>query len=170
MGKAETLATIWEIPDHLWEQIHPVILELDRPKATGRQRVAPRRMLDGIIFRMHSGCQWNRLPKELGDDSTIHRTFQRWVQLGVLERIWSVLVKECEELGGVEWEWQGRRLRHGQGPFWGDSVGPNPTDRAKAGSKRSVLVDGSGGPAGAWWWLGPTFTTPNCCGRHWRTS
>ena len=28
----------------------------------------------------------------------------------------------------------------------GDSVGPNPTDRAKAGSKRSVLVDGSGGP------------------------
>ena len=40
----------------------------------------------------------------------------------------------------------GRRLGHGQGPFWGDSVGPNPTDRAKAGSKRSVLVDGSGGP------------------------
>ena len=37
-------------------------------------------------------------------------------------------------------------LRHGQGPFWGDSVGPNPTDRAKAGSKPSVLVDGSGGP------------------------
>ena len=37
-------------------------------------------------------------------------------------------------------------LRHGQGPFWGDSVGRNPTDRGKAGSKRSVLVDGSGGP------------------------
>ncbi len=37
-------------------------------------------------------------------------------------------------------------LRHGQGPFWGDSVGRNPTDRGKVGSKRSVLVDGSGGP------------------------
>ena len=37
-------------------------------------------------------------------------------------------------------------LRHGQGPFWGDAVGPNLTDRAKAGSKRSVLVDGRGGP------------------------
>ena len=35
---------------------------------------------------------------------------------------------------------------HGQGPFWGDSTGRNPTDRGKAGSKRSVLVDGSGGP------------------------
>ena len=37
-------------------------------------------------------------------------------------------------------------LRHGQGPFWGDSTGRNPTDRGKAGSKRSVLVDGNGGP------------------------
>ena len=126
MGKAETLATIWEIPDHLWEQIHPVILELDRPKATGRQRVAPRRMLDGIIFRMRSGCQWNRLPKELGDDSTIHRTFQRWVQLGVLERIWSVLVKECEELGGVEWEWQAVDCAMGKARFGGIQSDPTP--------------------------------------------
>ena len=36
------------------------------------------------------------------------------------------------------------RSRHGQSAFWG-SVGSNPTDRGKAGSKRSVLVDGSGG-------------------------
>ena len=34
----------------------------------------------------------------------------------------------------------------GQSPFWGDSVGRNPKDRGKAGSKRSVLVDGSRGP------------------------
>ncbi len=38
-----------------------------------------------------------------------------------------------------------RRLRHGQGPFWGDSIGRNPTDRGKAGSKRSILVDRDGG-------------------------
>ena len=38
------------------------------------------------------------------------------------------------------------RLRHGQDPFWGDSVGRNPTDPGKAASKRSVLVDRNGGP------------------------
>ena len=75
MGKSETLPTIWEIPDDLWDQIHPVILEMDPPKSTGRKRVHPRRILDGIIFRMRTGCHWNRLPRELGDDSTIHRTF-----------------------------------------------------------------------------------------------
>ena len=38
------------------------------------------------------------------------------------------------------------RLCHGQSTFGGDANGPNPTDRAKAGSKRSVLVEESGGP------------------------
>ncbi len=40
----------------------------------------------------------------------------------------------------------GRRRGHGQSSFWGDLIGPNPTDRGKAGSKRSLLVDGEGGP------------------------
>jgi len=40
----------------------------------------------------------------------------------------------------------GGRRRDGQGPFWGDLVGPNPTDRAKNGVKRSLLVEASGGP------------------------
>ena len=37
MGKSETLRTIWEIPDGLWEQIHPVILKMDPPQAHGVQ-------------------------------------------------------------------------------------------------------------------------------------
>jgi hypothetical protein len=28
----------------------------------------------------------------------------------------------------------------------GDQIGPNPADRAKQGSKKSLLVDGQGGP------------------------
>lgn len=35
---------------------------------------------------------------------------------------------------------------HGQSSFWGDLIGKNPTDRGKAGVKRSVLVEQSGGP------------------------
>ena len=35
---------------------------------------------------------------------------------------------------------------HEQGSFGGDLIGPNPTDRAKPGSKRSVLVEADGGP------------------------
>ena len=47
MGKCQTLDTIWEVSDHLWEQIRAAILEMDPPKNTGRKRVDPRQMLDG---------------------------------------------------------------------------------------------------------------------------
>ncbi len=33
-------------------------------------------------------------------------------------------------------------------PVLGGQVGPNPTDRGKAGTKRSLLVEGEGGPLG----------------------
>jgi len=40
----------------------------------------------------------------------------------------------------------GSRRCHGKGTHGGDGIGPNPTDRAKNGIKRSILVDGGGGP------------------------
>ena len=35
MGEAQSLETIWEIPDDLWEKVEPVILEGLPPKTTG---------------------------------------------------------------------------------------------------------------------------------------
>ena len=77
-----------------------------RPVSTRPPRLARARSAYAIIFRLRSGCQWNRLPREFPDDSSVHRTFQRWVRAGVFERIWATLVKQCAELGGVSWEWQ----------------------------------------------------------------
>ena len=34
----------------------------------------------------------------------------------------------------------------GKARFGGDQVGPNPTDRAKNGSKKSILTNRNGGP------------------------
>ena len=64
----------------------------------------------------------------------------------MLERIWAASVEECEELGGVDWEWQAADGAMGLGPVLGDLTGPNPTDTAKNGVKRSLLVEADGGP------------------------
>ena len=104
--KLKALPTIWRVPDELWDKIEPTIRKHDPPKHTGRKRIEPRAALDAIIFRMRSGCQWNSLPKELPDDSSVHRTFQRWIALGLLDKIWAGLVENCGELGGVDWQWQ----------------------------------------------------------------
>lgn len=42
----------------------------------------------------------------------------------------------------------GRRRGDGQSALGGDLIGPNPTDRAKPGVKRSLLVERTGGPLG----------------------
>jgi len=100
------LDTIWNVPDELWECVRMILDDLDPPAATGRHRINPRPALDGIIYRMRTGCQWNQLPKVFGDDSSVHRTFQRWERLGVLDHLWAVLVEQCDELRGVNWKWQ----------------------------------------------------------------
>jgi putative transposase len=105
-GDERPLPTIWRVSDELWAKIEAILREYDPPKPTGRKRIDQRRALDGIIFRLRSGVQWNQLPKEFGDDSSVHRTFQRWVGLKVIDQIWAALVSDCEELGGVDWEWQ----------------------------------------------------------------
>ncbi len=103
---AATLDTIWEVDDSLWAIIEPILLDFWPRKTTGRPPACWRGCLNGIIYQMRTGCQWNRLPKTFGDDSTVHRWFQRWSRAGVLECIWGVLVQECDELQGVEWKWQ----------------------------------------------------------------
>ena len=143
MGKGETLPTIWEIPDDLWERIKPVILELDLPKARGRKRVNQRKMLEGVIFRMRSSCQWNHLPRERGDDSTIHRTFQRWVEGGVLERVWAVLIEECRELDSVDWEWQSADCSMGKARFRGALLDAIPRTGARLGARKASWSTGT---------------------------
>lgn len=146
MGKKKRMPTLWEVPDDLWEKIESILDEYDPPKQTGRPREGRGRILEGLIFRFRTGCQWNHIPRVYGDDSTIHRTFQHWQQIGLFERIWAMLVEECEELGKVDWQWQAVDTVMGKARMGGDQVGPNPTDRAKNGTKRSMLTDGGGGP------------------------
>lgn len=115
---AEPLATIWRVPDAVWDRVRLLIDKYDPPKLTGRRRADERRALDGVVYRMRSGVQWNRLPREFGDDSSVHRAFQRWVRCGLFEHLWALLLCECDELGGVDWRWQAAdgvmgKARHG---------------------------------------------------------
>ena len=124
------LPTIWRVPDDLWAVVQAVLDVTDPPKRAGRRRIDARAALDAIIFRLRSGCQWNRLPREFPDDSSVHRTFQRWVRAGVLERVWAVLVERCAELGGVSWEWQAADAALGKARLGGTTLAATPRTAA----------------------------------------
>jgi transposase len=116
--QAEPLATIWRTDDTLWGKVKTVLTEFDPPARFGPDRIDQRKALDGVIYRMRSGIQWNQLPREFGDDASVHRTFQRWVKRNVIGRLWALLVEDCQELSGVDWQWQSfdcalGKARHG---------------------------------------------------------
>ena len=118
-AKMDELDTIWEIDDDLWTIVMPILDDYWPRKATRRRPADWRQCLNGIIYRLRSGCQWNKLPKQFGDDATVHGWFQRWSGDGVLENIWAVLVEHSDELGDVEWKWQAAESTRGKSRFGG---------------------------------------------------
>jgi transposase len=66
------------ITDEIWAIIGPVF---DAPiAATGRPRADTRLVLDAILYRMRTGCQWSELPPHFPSKSTCHRWMQRWAE------------------------------------------------------------------------------------------
>ena len=103
---SEPLPTLWEVPDDLWELFAYVLDRYDPPNTRGRKRIDPRLALNGMIHRMRSGCQWKHLPKEFGEDASLHRTQQRWEQAGLFDLFWARVQTRCQDLDGVDWNWQ----------------------------------------------------------------
>ncbi len=131
----EALPAIWHADDPLWRNIEKVLAEHDPPAKFGPDRIDQRAAFDGVIFRMRSGCQWNQLPEVYGDDSSVHRTFQRWIKRGVLEHLWAALIAQCEELDGVDWQWQSADCALGKARFGGIKSGRTPRIAAKTARK-----------------------------------
>ena len=136
----EPLSTIWRVNDALWTQVEKVLEEHDPPARFGPERIDPRKALDGVIYRLRSGVQWNQVPREFGDDSSVHRTFQRWVQRGVIPKLWALLVEACDELRDVDWQWQSFDCALGKARHGGiTSERTQPTGRRTARSAACSL-------------------------------
>ena len=104
--KNKKVSTITKISDELWDNISS-LLPNEKPNNTiGRPVIPYRKVMDGILYVLRTGCQWKMLPKEYGSGSTCHRRFQQWVQLDMFKKIWIILLKEYDNKKGIKWMWQ----------------------------------------------------------------
>jgi len=100
------LPTIRNIPDDLWDEIKLLLPPEKSDKTIGRPVIPFRKVLDGIVYILRTGCQWKMLPKEYGSGSTCHRRFQQWTASKVFQRLWIRLLKHYDDLKGIRWTWQ----------------------------------------------------------------
>ena len=98
--------TIITIPDKLWIEIKANLPKEKQPKTVGQPIVSYRKVLDGVLYILRTGCQWKMIPKEYGSGSTSHRRFQEWNKLDVFKKTWIRLLKIYDDLIGINWTWQ----------------------------------------------------------------
>ena len=130
----------WEVSDSFWERVEKLIPQQERDKdktykrkeGGGRKPMQPRRVFEGIIYVLRTGCQWKALPKErFGSPSSIHGYFTRWMNAGFFLALWCAGLAEYDDMEGIAWQWQSIDGAMVKAPMALETTGRNPTDRGK---------------------------------------
>ena len=93
-------------PDEFWAKVEPLLPRLKRRRNRGRPPVDRRKVFNGIVYVLRTGCQWKMMPREYGSGSTCHRYFQKWRGRGVFLKLWGNCLREYDDRKGIAWEWQ----------------------------------------------------------------
>jgi transposase len=97
----------WEVPDGLWQRIEPLLPKKQRRfRYPGRKPLDDRKVLQGILFVLHTGIGREHPPQELGFDCgmTAWRRLRAWQQPGVWEKLHELLLAELHAADQLEWE------------------------------------------------------------------
>lgn len=86
-----------ELTDDQWSRIEPFV----RGGRKGKRgpRSDNRRFVNALIFMAKSGARWRDLPERYGNFETAKKRYYRWVDAGVLERLFEALAAEAD----LEW-------------------------------------------------------------------
>lgn len=96
----------WVVSDDLWARIESLLpVRQRRSHNPGRLPLDDRGCLQGILFVLHTGIQWEWLPQELGFGSgmTCWRRLRDWHEAGVWDRLHQVLLTELHRAGKLDW-------------------------------------------------------------------
>lgn len=125
-----------DLTDEQWALLEP---HLPRPKPghAGRHWAPHRRVIDGVLWRVRTGCPWRDVPACYGPWKTVYNRHRRWSGDGT----WDLLLRELQ---------RGSDAQTGSKPGAWD-VGIDSTviraHQHAAGAPRTAPVDVDGRPA-----------------------
>jgi len=80
------------LTDELWEKLSQFLLKSGRVYNKTEHRMT----IEGILYRMRTGCPWRDLPEDFGSWSAIFRRFNLWSKKGVLNLLFNDLSKHTD--------------------------------------------------------------------------
>ena len=113
VGEVTTMGLImkddkWRISDKLWNKMESLIPKPmdNHPLCCHNPRVPDRDAMNGILFVLRTGCQWNALRNtEICSSSSAHRRFLEWTEAGVFTEFWKQGLYKYDQLKGLNWRW-----------------------------------------------------------------
>ena len=80
------------LTDSEWEILEPLLPEVLPPKKKTRPLDwSYRDLIDGILYRLKNGCNWEDLPKDLPPYSTVYWHYKQWRDAGTFETLMTIL-------------------------------------------------------------------------------
>lgn len=136
------------MPKEFFEELEPLLPpEAQVGLQGGRPPIDHRTVMKVIWFVLCTGCRWQDVPQEMGcSGRTAHRRLRSWAESGVWDRLHMKLLTWLRKVGKLDTSVaiiDSVLVRAFGG---GDETGPSPVDRAKTGSKHTLMVDRHGIP------------------------
>ena len=139
-----------DLTDEQWDVLGPPPQRQTTTKR-GRPPADLRRICNGLLYFVRSGCAWSLLPRDFGPYKTVYHYFWLWSKQGCWSVIHNLLHDAVRNL-------EGRRSRptaailDSQSVRAADQAGERGYDQAKntKGIKRHILVDTLGLLLGVW--------------------
>jgi transposase len=91
-----------DLTDEQWAKLEPLLKEPRRDRhAGGRPRkYALRRVVDGLLYVVKTGCQWRQLPADFPPWLSVHQQFRAWRDSGIWERVTKTLREQGRKARG----------------------------------------------------------------------
>jgi transposase len=77
-----------------WARIEPFVP--GGRKGRRGPRTNNRRFVEALIWMTRSGGRWRDLPERYGDYQTVKRRYYRWIEMGVLEKLFAALSEQAD--------------------------------------------------------------------------
>ena len=89
-----------DLTDEEWALVEPFIPPAKR--GGNKRTVNVREVVNGLMYVLSTGCQWQAIPKDLPPRSTVYDYFDLWNWDGALDRIHDALYLRCRAAASRE--------------------------------------------------------------------
>lgn len=89
-----------DLTDDEWAVLEPLLPTSNNRCGRWRDH---RQVINGIIHRLSTGCQWRKLPERFGPWQTVHSRHMLWSADGTWERLLQRVQAIADAAGEVDW-------------------------------------------------------------------